>query len=210
MSFYVGPARKNNVAANTQGPRNDAAAEPADEPAAEDDTKGKAKTAKVAGKEEQDESDEREEHEIKTLVKHRMAQDNSGRVEFLVHWVGEKEEDATWEMEEEIQEGAEETLYAYWKAQGGRLNALFVKPKTPPAEVYHVFTIWSHEKKTKGGFEFEVQWVGHPRTRGETTMEAEAKLRRIAPEALEEYWKSVGGRDKYLLRRGRNKESGDE
>ncbi|KAI5856147.1 hypothetical protein GGS23DRAFT_437894 [Durotheca rogersii] len=145
-----------------------------------------------------------EELEVRALLRHRMAEDGSGRVELLVHWAGEGEESATWETEEEIQEGAAETLYAYWKAQGGRINALFIKPKNPPVETYHVFRLLSHAKKARGGFEFEVQWVGHPPTRGETSKEMEAKLRNVAPGALDAYWESVGGRDKFLARRGRN------
>ncbi|KAI1775939.1 hypothetical protein F4818DRAFT_415479 [Hypoxylon cercidicola] len=200
------PAKDSNTAASAQGPANDATTEPADKHVAKGDAKGKAKATEVdEGEEKQDEADRREEHEVKALVKHRMALDGSGRVEFLVHWAGEEAEDATWETEEEIQNGAGETLYAYWKAQGGRMNALFIKPKNPPPEIYHVYSILDHERKARGGFEFEVQWVGHPPTRGETTMEAEPKLKKIAPEALEEYWESRGGRDKFLAKRGRNK-----
>ncbi|KAI1370060.1 hypothetical protein F4677DRAFT_439447 [Hypoxylon crocopeplum] len=106
-----------------------------------------------------------EEHEVHALLRHRMAQDDSGRVEFLVHWAGEEEDHATWETEEEIQMGAEELVYAYWKAQGGRRNALFLMPQDPPDEVYHVYDILGHEKKT-GGFKLKVQWVGHPPTDG--------------------------------------------
>ncbi|KAI0858433.1 hypothetical protein F4860DRAFT_526931 [Xylaria cubensis] len=150
------------------------------------------------------EEDTREEAEIKRLLKHRMASDKSGAVELLVQWEGESEQDATWEAEEEIQENAAETLYEYWKAQGGRISALFHKPKNAPPETYHVFKVLRHERKNRGGgFQFEVQWVGHPATHGETTMEAETKLKNIAPELLQEYWESVGGRAKYLAARGR-------
>ncbi|TRX88987.1 hypothetical protein FHL15_010109 [Xylaria flabelliformis] len=150
------------------------------------------------------EEDTREEHEIERLLKHRMASDKSGAVELLVQWEGEGEQDATWEAEEEIQENAADTLYEYWKAQGGRISALFHKPKNAPPETYHVFKVLRHERKNRGGgFQFEVQWVGHPATHGETTMEAETKLKNIAPELLQEYWESVGGRAKYLAARGR-------
>jgi hypothetical protein len=163
------------------------------------------KEGKAQG-EAQEEKDDREEHEIAKLIKHRMAGDRSGAVELLVQWDGEEEQDATWEAEEEIQEGADEILYEYWKSQGGRINALFHKPKNPPSEIYHVFKILRHEKKTRGGgFQFEVQWVGHPATRGETTIETETKLKNIAPELLGEYWESVGGRDSHLAKRGRAK-----
>jgi hypothetical protein len=156
-------------------------------------------------KEEERGEDDREEHEIAKLLEHRMAGDRSGAVELLVQWVGEGEQDATWEAENEIQQGAEEILYEYWKAQGGRINALFHKPKSPPPEIYHVFKVLRHEKKNRGGFQFEVQWVGHPATRGETSMETETKLRSVAPELLDEYWESVGGRESHLAKRGRAK-----
>ncbi|KAI0601195.1 hypothetical protein F4775DRAFT_483862 [Biscogniauxia sp. FL1348] len=159
--------------------------------------------AEAEGGRADDAEDDREEHEIDSLLKHRMASDGSGVVEILVHWLGEKKEDATWELEEEIQRGAEESLYDYWKAQGGRLHALFIKPKNPPPEIYHVFKVLRHEKKPRGGFQFEVQWVGHPPTRGETSNETEAKLKKIAPQQLEEYWESIGGREKHLAKRGR-------
>ncbi|KAK5633344.1 hypothetical protein RRF57_009058 [Xylaria bambusicola] len=156
---------------------------------------------------EQDEDDEdrREEHEIHRLIKHRMVADRSGAVELLVQWEGEGEQDATWEAEEEIQQGAEETLYEYWRSQGGRISALFHKPKNPPPEIYHVFKILRHEKKNRGGFQLEVQWVGHSAERADTTMEVESKLKKIAPELLDAYWESVGGRAKYLAPRGRAK-----
>ncbi|KAI8955303.1 hypothetical protein F4801DRAFT_323381 [Xylaria longipes] len=153
------------------------------------------------------EEDTREEHEIERLLKHRMAGDRSGAVELLVQWANEGEQDATWEAEEEIQQNAAEILYEYWKAQGGRINALFHKPKNAPPETYHVFKVLRHEKKNRGGFQFEVQWVGHPATHGETTMEAETKLKNTAPKLLQEYWESVGGRAKYLAARGRAKKS---
>ncbi|KAI0503423.1 hypothetical protein F5B22DRAFT_640152 [Xylaria bambusicola] len=155
--------------------------------------------------EQDDNEDRREEHEIHRLIKHRMVADRSGTVELLVHWEGEGEQDATWETEEEIQQGAEETLYEYWRSQGGRISALFHKPKNPPPEIYHVFKLLRHEKKNLGGFQFEVQWVGHSAERADTTMEAESKVKKAAPELLDAYWESVGGRAKHLAPRGRAK-----
>ncbi|KAI1341325.1 hypothetical protein F5Y15DRAFT_30902 [Xylariaceae sp. FL0016] len=174
-------------------------------------TQSEEKASKVVPQPEQDvdgqdeENEENEEHEIAQLIKHRMANDGTGAVELLVWWAGEKEEDATWEPEYEIQRGAEQCLYDYWKSQGGRMNALFIKPKNPPAETYIVYQVLGHEKKPRGGFQLEVQWVGHPAMRGETSMEAEVKLKRIAPELLQEYWESIGGREQYVAKRGRTK-----
>ncbi|KAI2636806.1 hypothetical protein GGS21DRAFT_513329 [Xylaria nigripes] len=175
--------------------------------------KGKAKqpeseTAQAA--KQVDDEDHREVKEVAKLLEHRMARDQSGFVELLVQWVGEDEKDASWESESEIQQDADEILYEYWKTQGGRINALFHKPKNPPPETYHVFKVLRHEKRNRGGFQFEVQWVGHPPTRGETSMEAETKLRHIAPESLAAYWDSVGGRANFLAPRGRVKKSRTE
>ncbi|KAK8131535.1 chromo domain-containing protein [Apiospora sp. TS-2023a] len=150
------------------------------------------------------ETQEDGETEIDKLLKHRRLSD--GSVEILVKWVDEAEEDATYEPEEEIQRGAAETLYDYWKSQGDRTTALFYKGKNPPPETYHVFKILRHEKK-KTIFQFEVQWVGYPATPTNTSMEPETKLKKICPELLEEYWASKGGREGHLARRGRAKKA---
>lgn len=142
------------------------------------------------------------EGEIEKLLKHRRLSD--GKVELLVKRVDEPEEGASFEPEEEIQQAAADTLYDYWTAQGGRTETLFYKDRNAPPEAYHVFRILGHEKK-KGGFQFEVQWVGYPATPGNKSSEPEAKLRRICPGLLEEYWESQGGRGKYLAKRGRAK-----
>lgn len=183
------------------------AAAAATEAAAAETAEAEAEVEAEAKEEEEEEAEEdsREEHEIAKLLKHRMTNDRDGVVELLVQWAGEGEQESTWEAEEEIQQGADDVLYEYWKAQGGRVNALFHKPKNPPPEVYHVFKILRHEKKNRGGFQFEVQWVGHAATHGETTVEAEPKLKSIAPELLHQYWESVGGRASYLAPRGRAK-----
>lgn len=149
-----------------------------------------------------DAEDSEEELEVEKLLKHRRASD--GTVELLVKWVGEPEEDASYLPEDEIQQNAAEALFEYWESQGGRYDALFTKPKNPPPEVYHVFKILRHEKKGTI-FQFEVQWVGYTATPGNTTMEPEVKLKKIAPEMLEKYWESQGGRGKFLAKRGRAK-----
>ncbi|KAI0513307.1 hypothetical protein F5B22DRAFT_637246 [Xylaria bambusicola] len=146
--------------------------------------------------------DDREVREIANLLRHRMSGDQSGTVELLVHWVGESEGDVTWEAEEEIQRGAGEMLYTYWETQGGRQSVLFYKPENPPAEMYHVFNVLGH-KMRRGGFQFEVQWVGHSSEPHETTMESESKLQKIAPELLDKYWRRTGGRASHLAAHSR-------
>ena len=117
--------------------------------------------------------------------------------------MGEEPEEASWEPEVEIQREAAETLFDYWKAQGGRRRAVFVDMRL--REVYHVFKVLQHEKKRQGGFQLEVQWVGYSDSAIDTTWEAETKLKNSAPALLHEYWDSQGGRDKFLARRGRAK-----
>ncbi|KAI0970402.1 hypothetical protein F4678DRAFT_473256 [Xylaria arbuscula] len=146
--------------------------------------------------------DHREVHELCNLLKHRMSGGNRGAVELLVHWVGESEAGATWEAEDEIRQNAAETLYSYWKAQGGRQSVLFHKPKHPLDEMYHVFKVLRH-KKRRQGFQLEVQWVGHSTEPHETTMEPETKIQSIAPALLDQYWGRVGGRASYLGMRNR-------
>lgn len=138
------------------------------------------------------------EQEVEKLLRHRRLSD--GKIELLVKWADESEK-ATFEPEEEIQNGAADTLYEYWGMQGGRTQTLFRAGDCPP-ECYHVFKILRHEKHKKR-FVFEVQWVGYPATRANTTMEAESKLKSICPDILHKYWESKGGRSKHLAKRGR-------
>ncbi|KAI0015289.1 hypothetical protein F4780DRAFT_764497 [Xylariomycetidae sp. FL0641] len=166
--------------------------------------KGKRKSAQAASNED---GDNREQKEIEKIIKHRVAADGTGSLELLVHWEGEKAEDASWEAEHEIQESAAETLYDYWRAQGGRVAALFIKPKNPPREVYHVFKILRHQKTPGRGFQMEIQWVGHSDARGETTWEPETKIRKTAPALLEQYWEAQGGRQAHVGKRGRPKKT---
>ncbi|KAI8946432.1 hypothetical protein F4801DRAFT_63632 [Xylaria longipes] len=69
--------------------------------------------------------------------------------------------------------------------------------------MYHVFDILRHETR-HGGFQFEVQWVGHSTEPHSTTMESESKLQKIAPELLDKYWRT-GGCASHLAARSRAK-----
>lgn len=184
----------------TSDGKSDATEEPDDEEAPVDKDANNMVEAALE-KQEFDETAQEEECEIEKLLKHRRLSD--GSVEVLVKWAGESDEEATYEPEEEIQRGAAEALYDYWKAQGGRSEALFHKPKNPPPETYHVFKILGHQKK-KAVFEFEVQWVGYPATAKNTSMETETKLKKVCPRIVAQYWESVGGREKHLGKRGRS------
>ncbi|CAJ2508672.1 Uu.00g136980.m01.CDS01 [Anthostomella pinea] len=203
---YYDILASNNAAAATAA--NIAATAQAKAPTADSfPTEGTLMGKEAQPESEEGQADERQEHEIAALLEHRMIGDGTGTVELLVHWVGEVAKDATWESEDEIQRGAEDALYTYWSTQGGRQNALFIIPKNPPPERYHMFRILGHERKSGGAFLFRVQWIGHPNTRGETSIEAETKLRNVALELLDRYWESVGGRDSHVVKRGRNKKA---
>ncbi|KAK7937500.1 uncharacterized protein PG986_014368 [Apiospora aurea] len=138
--------------------------------------------------------------EVEKLLEYRQVTD--GSIEFLVKWVGQSKEEASFEPEHEIQQGAAETLYDYWRAIGGRNKTLFYEGKDPLPETYHVFKILHHEKKGTG-FQLEVQWVGYPAASSTTSLEPEAKLKKICPKLLEKYWERKGGGEIYIGRRGR-------
>ncbi|RYP03283.1 hypothetical protein DL764_005245 [Monosporascus ibericus] len=185
--------------------RVDSVSKPKSNLKADANDKGAAKdggnTADAKGLQEQG-----EEHEVKAILDHRTGEGERGAIELLVHWVGETKEEATWEAEEEIQKGAAETLYDYWNSKGGRGRALFNELQLP--EEYRVFKVLRHERRQRGGFHLEVQWVGYSDSPVDTTWEAETKLKTVAPGPLEDYWDSVGGRGKFLARRGRSKKAG--
>ncbi|KXJ85110.1 hypothetical protein Micbo1qcDRAFT_237581 [Microdochium bolleyi] len=154
--------------------------------------------AKAEGVREEEDGDVAEVH---ALLDHKMLEDKS--VDLLVHWQGESPESATWEPETEVQEGASELLFSYWEKAGGRDRVLF----KIESGVYHVFRILNHEKKPQGSFMLEVQWVGYSATKGNTSWETEVKLKKIAPELLDAYWESIGGRNDFLSKRGRTKKN---
>lgn len=141
--------------------------------------------------------------EVEAILDHRMLEDRS--LDMLVHWKGEKTSEATWEPEQEVQDGASEILFDYWKKKGGRTDVVFKRKKEP--EIYHVFRVVNHRKMPRGGFEVEVQWIGYPTTKNQTSWESETKVVKIAPELLQLYWESKGGRSKFLAKRGRHKKN---
>jgi len=141
--------------------------------------------------------------EVETILDHRMLEDRS--LDMLVHWKGEKASEATWEPEQEVQDGASELLFDYWKKKGGRTDVVFKRKNEP--EIYHVFRVVNHRKMPRGGFEVEVQWIGYPTTKNQTSWESETKITKIAPDLLQLYWDTKGGRSKFLAKRGRHKKN---
>ncbi|KAH6644993.1 hypothetical protein BKA67DRAFT_126754 [Truncatella angustata] len=175
---------------------------PAPEPAKEQPTEQRAEV--LLGKK----MEEDDIHEIKALVGHKVSEDAPGRIIIQVKWVDDSE--ITWEPEENIQDGASEMLFDYWKKQGGREGALFQKGSKPLlGEQYWVYKILNHER-VRSAFRFHVQWVGYPADATNTSWETEAKLKKCAQELLDEYWAMKGGRDQFLAKRGRAKKARTE
>jgi hypothetical protein len=144
-------------------------------------------------------------HEVKALLAHKVSDNEPGRILIEVEWADDPK--TTWEPEEELQDGASEMLYDYWKKQGGRNAALFENGSQPLLkEQYWVYKIIQHER-VRSIFQLQIQWVGYPADAANTTWEPESKVKNIANEMLQAYWVMKGGRDQYLAKRGRNKKA---
>jgi hypothetical protein len=142
--------------------------------------------------------------DVEALLAHHWSLEEPGRIMLQVKWPGwSGRPKITWEAEDEIQHGASELLFAYWEKQGGRDAVLFPSDHPPYHEArYWVFKILAH-KRHKKEFCFRVQWVGYPDDDASTTMEPEFKLKMIANEVLEEYFKEIGGRNQMFAKRRR-------
>ncbi|KAF7514709.1 hypothetical protein G7054_g15075 [Neopestalotiopsis clavispora] len=142
--------------------------------------------------------------DVEALLAHHWSLEEPGRIMLQVQWPGwSGRPKITWEAEDEIQHGASELLFAYWEKQGGRDAVLFPSDHPPYHEArYWVFKILAH-KRHKKEFHFRVQWVGYPDGDASTTMEPEFKLKMIANEVLEEYFKEIGGRNQMFATRRR-------
>ncbi|KAH6653647.1 hypothetical protein BKA67DRAFT_327276 [Truncatella angustata] len=175
---------------------------------AKDTPANKRARPKYAGEKDSGQEIEENIHEIKSLTAHKVSEQNLGRILLQVNWLDDP--GATWELEEEIQDGASETLFDYWKKQGGRDSALFDKGSTPlmPYRKYWVYKILEH-KREQSAFKFKIQWVGYPSDEANITWENELKLKNCAKELLDEYWASKGGRDQFLIKRRKGKHSLD-
>lgn len=89
----------------------------------------------------------------------------------------------TWEDERRLQEDTARTLYAYWRAEGGRCCALNLGPDA----VYHVF--WVLASRGEGAKRhFKCQWVGYPATEQQCSWESGAVVKVIARDALAAYF----------------------
>lgn len=94
----------------------------------------------------------------------------------------------TWQDEWRLQEDAVRTLYAYWRAEGGRCCALSLGPDA----VYHVFRVLA-SRGEGAKRQFKCQWVGYPATEQQCSWESEALVKAIARDVLEAYLDRVYG-----------------
>lgn len=121
---------------------------------------------------------------IESLVDHRIDPSDPTRVQIRVKWVDL--EIQTWEDEWRLQQDAARTLYAYWKAEGGRCSALNLGLDA----VYHVFRVLA--RRGKGAKrQFKCQWVGYPATEQQCSWESEAVVKVVARDALAAYLDGV-------------------
>ncbi|KAI8665533.1 hypothetical protein NCS56_00989400 [Fusarium sp. Ph1] len=118
---------------------------------------------------------------IQDLVDHRIDPSDPTRVQIRVKWAGL--EIQTWEAEWRLQEDAARTLYAYWRAEGGRCCAINLSPDA----VYHVFRILA-SRGEGAKRQFKCQWVGYPATQQQCSWESEAVVKVVARDALAAYF----------------------
>ncbi|TQN67031.1 Chromo domain-containing protein cec-3 [Colletotrichum shisoi] len=167
------------AAAPTQDPTTDAAADEDHDEEADDPKKGVFVLEKIIG--------HRRDPKDKTLF------------QMQVRW---KNDEPTWEPEQNIQEDAEEALFEYWDSvKGGRLGAMTDK------NLWHVLKVEKHKKKPSGAIHLLICWVGTP----DRSWEPESQVKVYAHQHLEDYWKAQGGREKHIkasvvpARRGRGR-----
>ncbi|KAL2678942.1 hypothetical protein Neosp_009696 [[Neocosmospora] mangrovei] len=123
---------------------------------------------------------------IQDLIDHRIDPSDPTRVQIRVRWVGLEVQ--TWEDEWRLQEDAARTLYAYWRAEGGRCYALNLGPDA----VYYVFRVLA-SRGEGAKRQFKCQWVGYPATEQQCSWESEALIKAIARDVLEAYLDRVYG-----------------
>ncbi|KAH8128823.1 hypothetical protein FP744_10007180 [Trichoderma asperellum] len=129
---------------------------------------------KDIGVPETEEDEGEEEYGFKRFVGHRWV-DNS--IEIQVEWdTGE----TTWEPETNLHEDVPDTLFEYWREQGGRPS----NPADP--EMYEVFAILKHNgNRTK----LKVEWVGFEPS--EASWVSRKIVEETAKDMVDAYFESV-------------------
>ncbi|TKW53840.1 hypothetical protein CTA1_7377, partial [Colletotrichum tanaceti] len=120
------------------------------------------------------------------ILGHRRDPKDKTLFQMQVSW---KNDEPTWEPEQNIQEDAEEALFEYWDSvEGGRLGAMADK------NLWHVLRVEKHKKKPSGAIHLLICWVGTP----DRSWEPESQVKVYAHQHLESYWRAQGGREKHI------------
>ncbi|WQF76580.1 Putative chromo/chromo shadow domain, Chromo-like domain superfamily, AT hook, DNA-binding protein [Colletotrichum destructivum] len=123
---------------------------------------------------------------LEKIIGHRRDPKDKTLFQMQVSW---KNDEPTWEPEQNIQEDAEEALFEYWDSvEGGRLGAMADK------NLWHVLRVEKHKKKPSGAIHLLICWVGTP----DRSWEPESQVKVYAHQHLEDYWKAQGGREKHI------------
>ncbi|CAH0021102.1 unnamed protein product [Clonostachys rhizophaga] len=135
--------------------------------------------AKDEGEEEEDEGDltiNRGDglHSFTEILDHRWVGDE---VELKVGWYRGS---PTWEPESILHSDAPESLFSYWRSQGGR-------PTNPrDADIFDIFAIRNHSRDKK---KLLVEWTGYEPK--ENSWVPSNVVEETAPEVVAQYWKSI-------------------
>lgn len=141
-------------------------------------------TAEAAdeAKEEEEEEDEGDltinrgdgQHSFTDILDHRWVGDE---VELKVGWYRGS---PTWEPESILHSDAPESLFSYWRSQGGR-------PTNPrDADIFDIFAIRNHSRDKK---KLLVEWTGYEPK--ENSWVPSNVVEETAPEVVAQYWKGI-------------------
>ncbi|KAK2728884.1 putative chromo domain-containing protein [Colletotrichum kahawae] len=123
---------------------------------------------------------------LECIINHRPDPDDPTLLQMRVCWTHDK---PTWEPESSIQEDAGEALFAYWDTvEGGRAGAMADK------NLWHVLKVEKHKQEASGTVKLRVVWVRSLKL----TWEPEEKVIQCAPELVDDYWTTKGGRQKHI------------
>ncbi|KAF6811510.1 putative chromo domain-containing protein [Colletotrichum sojae] len=123
---------------------------------------------------------------IEEIYGHRRDPKDKTLFQMHVRW---KHDTPSWEPESNIQEDAEDLLFAYWDSvKGGRRAHMADKG------LWHALKVEKHRQKAHGAVEVQVAWVGSR----DRSWEPEDQVQQYARELLEDYWVAKGGREKHV------------
>ncbi|KAF6832364.1 chromo domain-containing protein [Colletotrichum plurivorum] len=123
---------------------------------------------------------------IEKIYGHRRDPKDKTLFQMHVRW---KHDVPSWEPESNIQEDAEDLLFAYWDSvKGGRRAHMADKG------LWHALKVEKHRQKAHGAVEVQVAWVGSR----DRSWEPEDQVQQYARELLEDYWAAKGGREKHV------------